>query len=62
MSETEDDMRAALDKALLNCVYFTMVDEEGHVELVDGWTDTSVMTTKVLESLINAGWTFNINE
>jgi hypothetical protein len=61
MSDTEDDMRAALDQALVDCMYFTMVDTDGHVDCVDGYIDTGDLAESVIENLTAAGWTFTVD-
>lgn len=53
-------MRAALDKALNECVDFTMIDTDGHVDLVDGYVDTDDLAASVIENLTAAGWTFDV--
>lgn len=51
-----DDVRAAVDAALKECVYFTMIDQDGHVDVVDGDIDTGDVAEDLINRLSDASW------
>lgn len=50
-------LRASINEALVECLFFTMKDDDGCVICVDGDVDTQDIAETVFEYLKREGWT-----